>query len=283
MKFWNMKKTDDKTGELMLYGDISSSTWWGDEVTPKQFKTDLDKLGDISNLNIYINSGGGDVFAGQAIHSMLSRHTAYKTVYIDGLAASIASVIAMAGDKVVMPKNAMMMIHKAWTIAAGNADDFRKVADDMEKIEEGIVATYRGKTNLEASEIMELMTAETWLTAEDAISKGFADEIEQEKQIAASIDGGFLVVNDQKFSLDRYKNKPQIEENPDRQTKPISQVTVKIDADKLMGKVNAKIDEILAEHNDRESGGESGPASDNNQELQEQLNQFHELRKKINK
>lgn len=74
-KFWNMQNKDADTGELMLYGDISSTTWWGDEVTPKDFKADLDRLGEIKNLNIYINSGGGDVFAGQAIHSMLSPHT----------------------------------------------------------------------------------------------------------------------------------------------------------------------------------------------------------------
>lgn len=255
MKFWNMKKTDDNVGELMLYGDIASSTWYDDAVTPKQFKADLDALGDIKNLNIYINSGGGDVFAGQAIHSMLSRHNAYKTVYIDGLAASIASVIAMAGDKIIMPKNAMMMIHKAWTVAMGNANDFRKLADTMDTIEVGIQSAYQAKTGLEIEEISQMMTDETWLTAEDAIAKGFADEIEQEKQIAASIDGGFLVVNDQKFSLERYKNRPQVEKTQSAPTEP---------------------------QNDLESGGESRPASDNDT-LQVQQTQLYELRKKINK
>ena len=131
MKFWNFK-AQDGNGELMLYGEISSATWYGDEITPKQFKDDLDSLGDIENLNIYINSGGGDVFAGQAIYTMLKRHKAFKTVYIDGLAASIASVIAMAGDKIIMPKNAIMMIHNAWTVVAGNKDELRKMADDMD-------------------------------------------------------------------------------------------------------------------------------------------------------
>ena len=132
-KFWNFKNVSESAGELLIYGPIASESWWGDEVTPKQFKEDLDKLGAIEELNIYINSGGGDVFAGQAIHSILKRHSAKKTVYVDGLAASIASVVAMAGDTIVMPKNAMMMIHKAWTMAVGNANDFRKLADDMEK------------------------------------------------------------------------------------------------------------------------------------------------------
>lgn len=211
-KFWNFKAKDEKTGELTLYGDISNSTWWGDEITPQDFKKDLDALGEIANLNIFINSGGGDVFAGQAIHSMLRRHAAYKTVYIDGIAASIASVIAMAGDKIIMPKNAMMMIHKAWTMMAGNADKMRKMADDMDKIDESIVSTYEAKTGLKPDEIIEFMTAEKWMTAEEAVKNGFADEIEQEKKIAASLDGSFLVVNDQKIDLDRYFNKPKIEE-----------------------------------------------------------------------
>jgi ATP-dependent Clp protease protease subunit len=109
-KFWSFKALDKKTGELTLYGEIASVTWYGDEVTPKEFKADLDALGDIDTLNIYINSSGGDVFAGQAIHSMLKRHKANKNVYIDGLAASISSVIAMAGDTIFMPKNAFVAL-----------------------------------------------------------------------------------------------------------------------------------------------------------------------------
>lgn len=205
-KFWEFKakKEDTSVGELMLYGDISSQSWWDDEITPKTFKQELDSLGDIKNLNIYINSGGGDVFAGQAIHSMLKRKQCQKNVYIDGLAASIASVIAMAADKVIMPKNAMMMIHKAWTIAAGNSDDFRKMADDMDKIDESIISTYESKTNKTKEEIKCLMEAETWFTAEEAVKNGFADEIEEEKQVAASIGG---------FFMGKYKNVPEVLKN----------------------------------------------------------------------
>lgn len=177
---------------MSLYGEISSATWWGDEVTPKQFKEDLDALGDIDTLNVYINSPGGDVFAGQAIHTMLKRHTAKKNVYIDGLAASTASVIAMAGDRIIMPKNATMMIHNAWTIAMGNKDKLRKMADDMEKIDAGIVTTYVGKTGKTDDEIIALMNAETWMTAEDAVKEGFADELEAEKKIAACVTPKFL-------------------------------------------------------------------------------------------
>lgn len=210
-KFWQFRNATETEGELLLYGEISEFSWWGDTVTPKQFKEDLDALGDIDTLNIFINSGGGDVFAGQAIHSMLKRHKATKTVYIDGLAASIASVIAMAGDKIIMPKNAMMMIHKAWTWGMGNANDFRKLADDMDKIDESIIVTYEVKTGMEHDEIVPLVEAETWMTAEEAVEYGFADEIEGEKQVAASINKGQLVVNGQAFELSRYRNPPKID------------------------------------------------------------------------
>ena len=208
--FWQFKaEAGTGIGELMLYGDISEYSWWDDDVTPKKFKEDLDALGDISELKIYINSGGGDVFAGQAIHSMLKRHSATKTVYIDGLAASIASVIAMAGDKIIMPKNAMMMIHKCWTIAIGNADDMRKMADDMDKIDESIIAAYVEKTGLETDDIIELMTDETWMTAQDALDYGFADEIEESKQVAASMKNGLLLINGQEMDVSRFQNVPE--------------------------------------------------------------------------
>ena len=210
-KFWNLKALDDKTGELTLYGEISDVTWWGDEVTPKQFKEDLDALGDIDTLNVYINSPGGDVFAGQAIYSMLKRHKATVNVRVDGLAASIASLIAMAGGKVIMPANAMMMIHSPWAIAAGNAQDFRKLAGDLDKIRDSMVVAYKEKSGLEAEEIIKFMDAETWLSAEDCLKYGFADEIEEAKQVAACVDEKFFAV---------YRNIPeQLKEFPGKEVK----------------------------------------------------------------
>jgi len=221
-KFWDFKaKADDpNTGELMLYGDISSyESWWSDTITPKQFKDDLDALGDITNLNIYVNSGGGDVFAGQAIRSMLKRHSSYKTCYVDGLAASIASVILTACDKVVMYSNAMQMVHKCWSWAVGNADDMRKMAEDMDKIDQSIVAAYEEKTGLDKDEILELMKDETWMTAEEAVEKGFADEIEGSKNVAASLQDGFLILNGQKMDLSKFNNVPDYLKNLIKQNK----------------------------------------------------------------
>jgi len=198
-RFWNFKALDENIGELTLYGEISNETWWGDEVTPKEFKADLDDLGDIGTLNIYINSPGGDVFAGQAIHSMLKRHQAHKNVYVDGLAASIASVIAMSGDTIFMPRNSMMMIHNPWTWGIGNAAEFRKLAEDLDKIRESLIAAYEGRSALTRDEIIELMNEETWLTADECQEYGFCDVVEREKQIAACIDKALLA---------RYKNTP---------------------------------------------------------------------------
>lgn len=199
-KFWSMKALDNKTGEVLLYGEISDVSWWGDEVTPKQFKEDLDALGDVETIKVFINSPGGDVFAGQAIYSMLKRHKAQVHVYIDGLAASIASLIAMAGDKVVMPANAMMMIHNPWTLAVGNANDFRKLADDLDKIRDSMITAYGSRSALTTEEIKGLLDAETWLTAQECVEYGFADEVEEAKELAASIDKKFL---------SRYQNIPE--------------------------------------------------------------------------
>jgi len=241
-KFWQFKNTaDENIGELMIYGDISSYSWYGDDISPKNFKDDLDKLGDITELNIYINSNGGDVFAGQAIYSMIKRHKAKVTVHIDGLAASIASVIAMAGDVVHMPANAMLMIHNPWTFSFGDSVELRKIADTLDKIRESTIAVYQEKSGLTEKKIIAMMDAETWLTAKDSKDLGFADEIDEEKQIAASIDGDFLMMNGQKMDLSRYKNAPDIEKIiPDKaaKTEPVvntknNSIFSEVDADKL--------------------------------------------------
>ncbi len=209
-KFWNFKAIDDKQGELTLYGEISNETWYGDEVTPKEFKAGLDDLGEIETLNVYINSPGGDVFAGQTIYSILKRHKAQKNVYIDGLAASIASVIAMAGSTIFMPKNSMMMIHNPWTFGVGNASDFRKLAEDLDKIRESLISTYEDRSALMRDEIIDIMDKETWLTASECEEYGFCDVVEEEKNIAASID---------KEMLERYRNTPKSLIDIDEDTK----------------------------------------------------------------
>lgn len=216
-KFWQIRNaTDDpNVGELYLYGEISDATWWGDEVTPKQFIEDLKSLGDIKTLNVYINSYGGDVFAAHAIHSQLKRHKAAVKVYIDGVAASAASIIAMAGDTIHMPANAMMMVHHPLSGMLGYfyARELRQIADELDKIAESIIAAYMEKTTLDREAILEVMNGDdgegTWMTAQEAVDLGFADEIEERKNVAASLLGDILNVNGVEFDISQFKNFPR--------------------------------------------------------------------------
>lgn len=194
-----------KSADINIYGPILDSSWWNDNVTtPKQIQDKLSAMGNISQINVHINSPGGSVFAGQAIHNMLRQHAANVTIYIDGLAASIASVIAMAGNKIVMPPGAMMMIHNPLLSLWGSyeAAEMREMANVLDKIKESLVATYLSrKTNKSKDEIVAIMDKTTWLTAADAVKDGFADEIEGEKQISASMTGSVLNIAGLAFDL----------------------------------------------------------------------------------
>lgn len=225
--FWSFKALANGVGELFLYGIVESQEpWWsdGDTITPKRFKQDLYALGDVTTINVYINSDGGDVFAGQAIHSMLKRHKAHINVYVDGIAASIASVVAMAGDTVYMPRNAMMMIHNPMTGGWGNAERLRKLADQLDSIAESMIAAYEDKSGQTHDKIVEIMGAETWLSADEAVELGFADEIEDSMQVAASLNAGVLKVNGQEMDLSKFKHPPKLAflppDNPETEKKP---------------------------------------------------------------
>lgn len=185
-KFWDFKKKD-KVGELYLYGEISQSTWWGDEITPKQFKADLDALGDVDTLNVYINSPGGDVFAGWSIINILQRHKAQTVGYNDGLAASVAFDIFQSMDKRVAMQNSMFMTHNCWAIVMGNRFDLRKMADEMEKIDGMMAEMVAKKSGKTAEEVTAIQDAETWYSATEAVNEGFADELSEPKQIAACV------------------------------------------------------------------------------------------------
>lgn len=194
--------TDTSGQELYFYGDIVSDQcckWSDTDTCPQDIQDILNQIDGNKPLNIYINSGGGSVFAGLAIYNMLKRCPAQKTVYVDGLAASIASVIAMAGDKIVMPSNAFLMIHKASNIAMGNADDMRKMADDLDKIDEGILNVYADniKDGVDINDIKSMVDSEKWLTGDDA-AKYFNIDVTKSNKAAASIG-----------DLSNYKNVPQ--------------------------------------------------------------------------
>lgn len=216
VKFWEFRNSKDSNsgiGELYMYGDISNYSWWEDDISPKSFKNDLDDLGDIETLNIYINSGGGDVFAGQAIYNILKRHKATKNIHIDGIAASIASVIAMAGDNIIMPSNALMMIHDPWTWGVGGIEDFERLLNSLNKIKDSIANVYVEKTGLTKEEINNYMTDETWFTADEALELGFINQVDKNVEIAASMKKEGLFVNNTKMNFENYKNKPKLNIN----------------------------------------------------------------------
>lgn len=205
-KFWNLKNESGKT-ELYIYGDIEAVQFWGDELTPQVIQQQLD--GCSGPLDVYINSGGGDVFAGQTIYNMLKRYNGAVTVHIDGLAASIASVIAMAGDRIVMPENALLMIHNAWAISEGNAGEHRRMADELERVDVLIRDVYAARSKQEPQAIADYMAAETWFTAAEALEAGLVDEIEANKAIAASLRGDVLTINGEQVDMSRYSNPPR--------------------------------------------------------------------------
>ena len=179
-KFWNWIRNEDESvpdmeRTLFLNGMISDETWYGDEVTPQLFKDELN-AGN-GNITVWINSPGGDVFAAAQIYNMLRDYKGSVTVKIDGIAASAASVIAMAGDKVCVSPVAMMMIHNPATMAMGEAKDMQKAIDMLNEVKESILNAYEFKTGLTRARLSHMMDDETWFNAKKAVELGFADKI----------------------------------------------------------------------------------------------------------
>lgn len=191
----------NKTADIWIYDVIGDGLFGG--VGAKQFADDLKALGRLDTINVFINSPGGDVFQGLAIYNVLKRNAARVAVQIDGLAASIASVIAMAGEEIVIAGNGMMMIHDPWTCTCGNASEMREIAETLDKIGVQLRDTYVGRTQNSPDDIAEWMAAETWMTADEAVEKGFADSRSEELKIAACA-----------FDLSRFRNAPKPCESP---------------------------------------------------------------------
>lgn len=183
-KFWNWVKNED--GRTLYFdGYIAQDSWFDDDITPKQFKAELSASnGDVS---VWINSPGGDVFAASQIYTMLKEYKGKVTVKIDGIAASAASVIAMAGDEILMSPVAMMMIHNPSTLIWGEESDMIKAKEMLSEVKESIINAYEVKTNLSRSKISKMMDAETWFSAKKAVELGFADKVlyeEDEEEVS---------------------------------------------------------------------------------------------------
>ena len=189
-KFWHWKNEADAEPEtervLELYGTIAEESWWDDDVTPQMFRDEL--FAGAGPVTIWINSPGGDCVAASQIYAMLMDYKGDITVKIDGVAASAASVIAMAGTKVLMAPTALMMIHNPATLAIGDSAEMQKAIDMLSEVKESIINAYEIKTNMRRSKLSQLMDAETWMNANKAMEYGFADGIlEDEKKSSDAV------------------------------------------------------------------------------------------------
>ena len=188
-KFWNWVKNDaEEERTLVLNGKISDETWYGDEVTPKLFEKELNA--GTGNITVWINSPGGCVFAAAQIYNMLMEYKGDVTVNIDALAASAASVIAMAGTKVLMSPVSLMMIHNPMTIAIGDSREMQKAGEMLDEVKESILNAYEIKTGLNRTKLSHLMDGESWFNAKKAVELGFADGILGDTEKTNDMAGG---------------------------------------------------------------------------------------------
>lgn len=178
---------DDRT-VLILSGDVVSNeySWYEDDISPKRIQAVLD--GSPGELVIRLNSGGGDAFAGVEIYNMLKDYPNKVTVEVTGLAASAASIVAMGADEIIMCTGSMMMIHEAWTIAVGSKSDLQKKVDMMDKLDASLVSIYAERLGLDKDFVSELLKAETWMTAEEAVKDGFADSVKTKPVTQATVE-----------------------------------------------------------------------------------------------
>ena len=190
-KPWRFEFKNDNEAELFLYSEVGDSAF-GDSITAQQFAEDLRKLGPVNRIRLRINSGGGNVFSGISIYNQLVAHPATIVGQVDGLAASISSIILMSASKIVMNQGSFLMIHNPFTVVAGDAADFLKMSQTLAKVKDSMIPIYQRHSHLSATELSELMNSETWFTPEEAIDAGLADDIadngQTEMPIAASLD-----------------------------------------------------------------------------------------------
>ena len=193
--------------EILIYGDIGP-VFWGDEVSAADFAKTLRDVGEVSGLDVRINSYGGDVFDGLAIYRQLVDHPARVTMHIDGIAASAASVIAMAGDVIRIGESARVMIHDAWTIGIGDAASMRETADRLDETSQALAQIYADRSGRTATEMRDAMRAETWYTGQEAIEAGLAHELAKNKRddVKAAVGERVVALDPQKH---RFKHTPQ--------------------------------------------------------------------------
>ena len=176
---FSIRAQSDTQAEIILYGPIGGGGWFSDGITATQFSKELQKLDKkTKEITVRINSPGGDVFDGIAIYNRLKQHPAKVKCIVDGLAASIASIIALGGDEVIMGEGALYMVHLPWSFAQGNRNDFENTIQRLMDVEEQMIGIYAKRTKLSRAEIRSMLEKETWLSAQEAKDQGFVDTIE---------------------------------------------------------------------------------------------------------
>lgn len=224
-------ETSGNEANINIYGDITSWPWQEGDTSAANLSQQLDALSDVSKINVFINSYGGEVAEGLAIYNALKRHKAKVVTVCDGFACSIASVIFMAGDERIMNESSLLMIHNAWTWGEGNADQLRKMAEDLDKITEASIAAYKAHSNLSEEEIKALLDAETWILPSEALEYGFATGVEKTESKNASQNARMSVVKlikgnavqaepDDEDDPDDPKNDPDEPEKDDPEQEP---------------------------------------------------------------
>lgn len=211
-KWYNIKNMADSHAEILIYGVIGD--WW-ESLDASTFAKDLQNL-DVENITLRINSPGGSIFDGFAMYNALKDHKATITVKIEALAASAASVVALAGDRIEMANNALFMIHNPWVCTCGGSDELRKDADLLDKIRDNIVNTYSENSNLDIETIVAKMDAETWLNADEAIEAGFVHSKMSEEPVVEN-----------SHDLSKFKNAPKPAAKPVAEVKEEIQEPIK--------------------------------------------------------
>lgn len=258
-------KAKNDSGEMYIYGDIADEKWYDEDVTPKSIRDALSELGAVKNLDIHINSYGGSCVAGNAIINILDNYRKKNgtslNVYIEGIAASMGSGIASVGDKVYMASNSLFMVHRPLCTAYGNADDFEKTIQILQKTEDGLIQNYMRRFKGTEDELRQMLSDETWLSADEAKEWGFVDEVIFGAKIAASAKG--IKIGGQDFEqkvADMIKNKyPAIKLEKEEKTLTYDQkledfgitedmfASLDIESDKILNIVDMVKDSVTPE------------------------------------
>lgn len=216
---------EKKEADIYIFGDITSWEWFESDVSSYTLSKEIQELGDdIEIINVHINSYGGEVAEGLAIYNMLRNHKAKIRTYCDGFACSIASVIFMAGDERIMNAASLLMVHNAWMWTAGNANQLRKDADDLDKITQASIEAYKSRANISEEKIKELLGNETWILPSEALEYGFATSIvgeaTSEKAAASARKALFNLVKNINQNQSKQKSEPEPVPEPPKENKP---------------------------------------------------------------